>query len=318
MTYLQSHHIPQGQPHRKLRCDRHSRNNPKSLTGRSVVKRTPWLKGLWQSMNHSVRRRPGSVANSESLEARQLLSASALFIPNTGELNIEFDSSDNVRVSSQNGNVRVEEEAANGTFTPISSLGTLLASSVQSITIVGGDDANSIDLNGVTATAFTALTSISVDAGNGDDTVIGSPDFSDSVNGGHGNDTLLGQGGNDTLAGGDGNDVITAGNGDDSVRGGDGQDSITGDAGNDTIEAGDGSDTVSCGDGNDSLFAGNGQDSVTGDAGDDTLNGDGGTDTVRGGDGNDSLFGGEFNDLLVGDAGDDTLIGNAGDDTLIG
>ena len=56
------------------------------------MKRTPWLKGLWQSMNHSARRRPGAVAinavaNSESLEARQLMSASALFIPDTGELN---------------------------------------------------------------------------------------------------------------------------------------------------------------------------------------------------------------------------------------
>ncbi len=284
------------------------------------MKRTPWLKGLWQSMNHSARRRPGSmaVANSESLEARELMSATALFIPDTGELNIEMDSSDNVVVSSQNGIVQVEEEAANGTFTPISSLGTLSAALVQSITIVGGDDGNTIDLNGVTAAEFTALTAIAVDAGNGHDMIIGSPDFGDSLNGGHGNDTILGQGGNDTLVGSDGNDSIVAADGDDSVRGGDGQDSITGGAGNDSIEGGDGSDTVAGGDGNDFVFAGNGQDSVTGDAGNDTLNGDGGIDTLRGGDGNDSMLGGEFNDLIVGDAGDDTLLGQGGNDTLIG
>ena len=82
---------------------------------------------------------------------------------------------------------------------------------------------------------------IEVDAGNGHDTIIGSPDIADSLNGGHGDDTIIGQGGNDTLIGNDGHDSIVAGTGDDSIRAGDGQDLVTGDAGNDTINAGDGS-----------------------------------------------------------------------------
>ncbi len=255
----------------------------------------------------------------EALERRELLSASGLFVPATGELSLDLDSSDSVRISSANGNVVIQSSTNGGvSYSPVSSLGTLVAADVISINVLGGDDANTIDLSGVTAAAFTNLTSIIVEGANGDDLLIGSPDFGDSLLGGNGRDTIQGQGGNDTISGGDGNDSIQAGTGDDSVSAGDGNDSVVGENGNDTINAGNGQDTVSGGNGNDNVEGQNGQDSLLGDAGNDTLNGDGGFDTLIGGDGNDLMLGGDLNDSLVGDAGDDTLTGNSGDDTLVG
>ena len=81
------------------------------------MKRTPWLKGLWQSMRStSVRRRSGSTAGIESLEGRQLLSTSALFILSTGELDINLGSSDSVQVNAQSGNAQIKEKAADGSW----------------------------------------------------------------------------------------------------------------------------------------------------------------------------------------------------------
>lgn len=282
------------------------------------MKRTPWLKSFWQAWNLSARRRTQTAAPAEVVEARVLLSTSALFLEATGELNIQVGTEDSIRVDSIGGAVRIAAAAPGQNYANVNNFGFVPATSVQSIVIVGGDEANTIDLDGVTSAAFSTLSLISVDAANGHDTIIGSPDFSESLNGGHGNDTILGQAGDDTLIGGDGNDSIVGDLGNDSIRGGDGQDSITGDEGNDSIESGDGLDTVSGGDGDDSVFGGNGEDSITGDDGNDTLNGDGGVDTVTGGDGNDSILGGELNDSLLGEAGNDTINGQGGNDFISG
>ena len=285
------------------------------------MKRSSWLKSWWESARSSSRRRVQGVkpaAQAEVMEERQLLSSTGLFIPATGELNLLLGSQDNVRISSASGRVLVETSTGAGTYSTLASIGNVSSASVQSIVVIGGDEANTIDLSGVTSVAFTGLPTISIDGDNGNDSITGSPDFGDSIIGGHGDDTIDGQDGNDTITGGDGNDSIIAGDGDDSVLGGDGQDSITGDDGNDTIDSGNGDDTISGGAGNDSVFAANGQDSVNGDAGDDTLNGDGGTDTVSGDDGNDLIFGGEFDDSLSGGAGNDTIDGQAGNDHING
>ena len=282
------------------------------------------LSNVWNRLRgpKNVRQRvaiaPSAPAEVESFEARQLLSASALFIPATGELNIELNSNDNVRVSSVNGSVLIEVGANGGAYAPLTSIGTVASSSVLSLVVLGGDDANVIDLNSVTAAAFTALTSTSVDAANGNDTIVGSPDLRDNINGGHGEDTISGQGGNDSILGGDGNDVITGGTGDDTINSGDGNDSVDGNDGNDVVSLGNGQDTLNGGNGNDSCFAGNGQDLLNGDAGNDTLNGDGGTDTVNGGADNDSILGGEFADVLNGNDGNDTINGQSGNDSITG
>jgi Ca2+-binding RTX toxin-like protein len=247
-----------------------------------------------------------------------MLAASALFLPGTGELSIEINSSDSVRVSSANGRVQVQTSINGGPFQTVTSVSNVPSANVQRITVLGGDDANTIDLSGVTAAAFPNLASILVDGANGNDTLIGSPDFADSIIGGHGNDTIQGNGGDDTLLGGDGADSILGGTGNDSINSGDGDDNVSADDGDDTILAGDGQDTISGGAGNDTIDGANGQDSLLGDAGNDTLNGDGGTDTLDGGDGDDLLFGGELHDSLLGGAGNDTLDGQSGNDNIDG
>ena len=262
------------------------------------MKRSTWLKDWWESIRISNRRRGRTVAQAEVMEPRQLLSGSGLFIPATGELNLQLGSLENVRVSTQNGAVLVETSTGSGSYSPLISLGTVQAASVQSLVVVGGDDANTIDLIGVTSFDFTSLTSIEVDAGNGHDRVIGTPNFGDSIIGGHGHDTIDGHGGNDTINGGDGDDSITGGTGNDSINSGDGQDSVAGEIGDDTIDAGDGDDTISGGVGNDSIYGDNGEDLLSGNNGDDTLNGDGGTDTLEGGAGADFLAGGSGNDSV--------------------
>ncbi len=192
------------------------------------------------------------------------------------------------------------------------------ASEVTAILITGSDSDNVIDLSGVTAAQFSALTSIQVSGGDGDDRITGSADLANSLNGSDGADTLFGQAGNDTLSGGNGADSILGGVGNDSLLGGDGNDTIAAADGNDTVLAGNGSDTVDAGNGIDSVDGNNGEDSLLGGAGTDTLNGDGGSDTISGGDGNDLIFGGEFNDSLLGDSGRDTIDAQAGNDTVDG
>lgn len=264
------------------------------------------------------RRRAVSTAPSENLETRQLMTVNPLFLDASGELELQLGHSDSIRLSEVGGKVLLEQSADGVNYTKVTSLPDTAATAVKSIIIVGGQDGNTINLSGVSSVAFTDLTSISIDAGNGDDTIIGSFDIADNIDGGHGNDTINALGGNDTILGNDGDDVINAGAGNDSISGGDGHDSIAGEAGDDSINSGDGDDSISGGSGVDNVFAGNGEDLVHGDAGDDVLNGDGGIDTVFGDDGNDSILGGEFADSLLGGSGNDTINGQAGNDIISG
>ena len=82
---------------------------------------------------------------------------------------------------------------------------------VTSITVnATGAFANTINLAGVTAAAFTGLTTVTVNAGAGADTVTGSG-IGDILNGEDGNDALNGEGGNDALSGGPGTDTLNGG-----------------------------------------------------------------------------------------------------------
>ena len=265
-----------------------------------------WLKN-WKTTPRNRNKSQTALVAAEQMEPRTLLSASALII--AGELNVSLHTNENVQVSTFNGNLLVQTSSGTGLFTPITSLGTVAASSITSIVINGGDQENIIDLGGVLAADFTKLPSIKVNSGNGNDTITGSPDLPDSLSGGDGNDLINSQGGNDTVDGGDGRDTINAGTGDDNILAGDGADVVDGGSGNDTISGGNGADTITSGAGNDSVSGNNGEDSITGDAGDDTINSDGGTDFVSGGTGNDSILGGELNDVLQGDDGTDTIEG---------
>ena len=144
------------------------------------------------------------------------MSASALFI--AGELNVSLGPTDDVVISDNPvsaGNVLV---LLNGR--PVTNITTVASSSVTKIIVNGGDDANLIDLTGVTGAAFNnPALSIVVNAGNGSDTLLGSSDLADSLDGGDGDDSIDGGIGNDVVSGGLGNDLVSGGNNNDTVFG---------------------------------------------------------------------------------------------------
>lgn len=272
---------------------------------------TNWLRAFTQTQRRKSSDRP-IVAAVERMEDRSLLSVAALFV--NGELFVSSDGGDNITIQ-QNSASKIEV-LANGSV-----LGTtpnVATSSVTSIVVKGGDAANNINLNSVTNVTYPNIASIRVDAGNGDDVIVGSPFFGDSLFGGDGKDVISGQGGADTIDGGDGNDNIVGGDGDDNLIGEDGSDTISGDLGNDSISGGNHNDNINGGDGNDTIDAGQSNDTVNGGIGDDFINGMDGADSITGDVGNDSILGGAGNDILSGNDGNDTLLGQAGTDTVNG
>ncbi|HKH17248.1 MAG TPA: calcium-binding protein [Solirubrobacteraceae bacterium] len=223
---------------------------------------------------------------------------------------------------------------------------------LTSIVVNGGPGANAINLAGVTATAFPLVASVTINGGDGNDTIAGS-ELVDSMHGGNGDDRISG----------DDNPVST-------------QDDFQGEAGDDTLvwNPGDDDDVMEGGDGNDTIEvnggggpeqftvkpskiagrvefdrtgptppgpfnldigtserldmnAGGGDDSFTADG---ALNALGFALDVDGGDGNDSIDGGDGADVLGGGNGDDRIVGDdnpagtrddsrggAGNDTMV-
>lgn len=121
------------------------------------------------------------------------------------------------------------------------------------------------------------FTAVSVFLRQGDDTFSVDPQlrFADhalTVDGGNGNDTITGSSAADVLSGGNGDDVIRGGDGNDFIAGGLGDDNVDGQRGVDTEILGAGDDTALWlpGEGNDAIDGGRGQDTLTfiGSAGD--------------------------------------------------
>jgi Ca2+-binding RTX toxin-like protein len=205
-------------------------------------------------------------------------------------------------------------------FLQVSEGGSTLTvdSSVAQVTVDGGNGDDTITVTDMDRVCRGLVT---VRGGKGDDLLTGVNaklgQMSLSMSGGDGNDTIIGTSGDDTLSGDAGNDRIKAGLGNDLVFGGAGIDSINGDGGNDTLIGGDGTDTL-VGDGADTLSGDAGNDSLVGGQGNDSLTGGDGNDTVSGGDGNDTVSGDNGNDSLLGDSGQDSINGGNGDDTIDG
>ena len=120
-------------------------------------------------------------------------------------------------VVSPNGS-QVETSAPGTTTSPVGS------TAVENLT-VRGDGGN----DRITAgNGLSALTTLTLDGGSGDDTLFG----------GDGNDILIGGPGNDQVVGGRGNDVAELGSGDDTFvwNPGDGSDTVDGQSGHDTLQ----------------------------------------------------------------------------------
>jgi Ca2+-binding RTX toxin-like protein len=170
-----------------------------------------------------------------------------------------------------------------------------------------------------------------VDAGSGNDTLVGSKNAN----------VLNGNAGNDFLNGNEGTDVLNGADGDDTVQGGAGNDAVNGGAGTDVADyltaagpvvanlntgttSGQGNDTLADIENlygspfNDTLRGNANANVINGRQGNDTIQGNGGDDLINGGSGNDGLNGGSGNDLINGQVGADALNGNSGDDTLAG
>jgi Ca2+-binding RTX toxin-like protein len=197
---------------------------------------------------------------------------------------------------------------------------------------LGGDDV----FNG--AAGLAPLTLLSVNGGNGDDSLSGG-DGPDLITGGDGNDKLSGEGGDDRLVGDRGTDTHVGGDGNDTLvwNNGDGADVSNGDAGFDSVEI-NGSPAA----GDAFTVRPNGARAaidrtnlvpftvdftaealrVNGEGGDDQLTVSPGLPgllvTADGGSGNDALTGAEEVDSLVGGAANDTLNGGGGSDLLDG
>ena len=284
---------------------------------------TPWIDSVRQRLalpRPQRRRRRRLAARSERLEDRTLLTASTLWIPGSGLLSVTATSGESITVGTNPmSEVEVEIDGVVDTSLPVIPAGT-----VQQIQVQGGDGDNAIDLSNVGQALFSYTdlggdgVQIVVNGGDGHDTITGSLDLDDTLEGGDGDDILNGNLGDNSLDGGDGNDSLTGGSGDDYLDGEDGRDTIEAGAGDDSLVGGNGQDSLSGGVGADSLTGGHGQDTLDGGSEDDTLDGGDGADLLTGDDGNDKLMGGIDDDTLRGGNDDDTLLGQAGNDSLVG
>lgn len=166
-------------------------------------------------------------------------------------------------------------------------LGTLLASTAATVTIVGKTDATGTASN----TATVSTTQIDTNAANNQDTettvINAAPSNAKpkkgkkgKASGGCKSPTIAGTLGNDVLAGTAGNDVIVSYAGNDRIFAG---------GGNDVICAGNGRNRVVAGAGNDAIFGSGGRDRIRGKGGSDVINGGGAFDRCRGGPGRDTM-----------------------------
>ncbi len=206
-------------------------------------------------------------------------------------------------------------------------LSHMLVGGVLTVTGTNGNDNISLNLSGnqvklsddghISIIPLASITSIQIDAGNGNDKIISDDAIKvpTTLMGGPGNDSLRAGGGDDFLSGAGGNDTMDGGLGADTMFGGSGTDTVTyasrtadltitiDDNGNDG-EAGERDDV------------GSGVENVIGGSGNDSIVGSAGNNSITGGDGNDTIFGAAGNDTIDGGLGADSMSGGPGLDTI--
>jgi hypothetical protein len=167
-----------------------------------------------------------------------------------------------------------------------------------------GDDATTIWSGiGPTRTDTAATEGDVIDAGAGDDNVIGSW-AADRIEGGLGDDEIDGLAGSDIIEGNEGDDELS---GDGITKAGYLSSVDAANHGADFIDGGEGKDEIDGQGGADQLFGGNGDDKIFGDSGvksdspyavalqyqgDDYIDGEGGNDYAEGNKGDDTIYGG--------------------------
>ncbi|MGH2745104.1 MAG: calcium-binding protein [Thermoleophilaceae bacterium] len=261
-----------------------------------------------------------------------------------GVLTVNSDANDAITITSAGGQVKVNGADPGS--------GAAASAGITAIDVSGGPGANDINLAGVNGTDFTALSAVTVDGGDGNDTINGSQ-LADELSGGNGDDRIIGDdnpaGSQDESLGEAGNDTMVWNPGDDD-------DVNEGGAGSDTVEVNGGGGpedftvkpsttagrvafdrtgpnppgpfNVDIGTSERlDLNAGGGNDTLVADSGLQAL---GFALDIDGGDGNDTLDGGDGADLISGGNGDDRITGDdnpagtrdqsrgdAGNDTMV-
>jgi trimeric autotransporter adhesin len=217
-------------------------------------------------------------------------------------------------------------------------------SSLVGIEAISGETFFNVRILGTSADDYmyfvtTTLTNIfEIDAGNGNDTMIGSA-LDNTMRGGDGDDFISGGAGNDVLYGDKGSDTLSGGTGDDSFYISAGTDLYKGAAGYDVIYAGQNGANLEIDQGvlssieeisangfyGVTISAANALGSVidlrhVSLADDDitAINGGNGADTIFGSLTYDYIYGGLGSDSLSGYNGDDIIHGGGGADTLVG
>ncbi|MEZ6102613.1 MAG: calcium-binding protein [Pirellulaceae bacterium] len=249
--------------------------------------------------NQSVQRTRRSQLHLESLEHRQMMTVTSIFVAENGVLSIGCnDANDNLTVYRSGADTMVQSISPTGASTTWN-----MGASVRSLNIStkGGSDLVNNNTN-LPSTMY---------GGTGNDTLNGGS-ARDVIFGDAGNDTLNGNGGRDLLYGGIGNDDIVGGGGDDSIYGGPGNDLAYGDF-TSNVQSFNGAVA-----GNDRIIGNDGMDLLYGGFGNDLLYGHQGEDYLYGQDGNDRLFGGADYDHLMGQNGDDFLDAGSNNEYAIG
>jgi Ca2+-binding RTX toxin-like protein len=315
-----------------------------------------YCRSLWGCLRlqpgRRLQRRRSSLLSFEALENRATPSVSSSFTfdgsgsTSPGKLDVTLDGSDSVAFSvSSDGLILVNgstvESKPHKNDANQNAREIVKARNVREIEITAnGASGNRIDLGGLRADTFAALSVVNVKAGGGDDTVLpSSKAFGGTIDGGDGIDTLdyslfagsvnvnLGSGaatnfgavaGFENARGGAGGDTLTGNGLANVLLGNAGADRLTGGGGADKLYGNDGIDVLLGGAGNDIMDGGAGADRLSGDAGDDRLAGGAGADVINGGAGRDRISGGSGDDRLSGGADADILAGNAGNDKLSG
>jgi Ca2+-binding RTX toxin-like protein/arylsulfatase A-like enzyme len=240
-------------------------------------------------------------------------------------------------------------------FAPISYYLLGVADAAYSVSVVGTNESDIIDinsltdgsaeflLNGVSAGSLPGISSALVVAGAGDDVITVNGSIDTTFQGGAGSDVLNGGSGNDRFYGGGGSDLLRGGAGDDVYL----FDCDFPQEFNTIDESGGGYDVLDfratrtqaisinlsltgfqpvnmllglqllSGNEIEGVFGGALGDTIIGNSLNNTLRGGGGPDILDGGAGNDSLYGGGDDDVLIGGEGNDLLQGDLGNDTYI-
>ncbi|MEQ1696450.1 MAG: peroxidase family protein [Hyphomicrobiaceae bacterium] len=215
-----------------------------------------------------------------------------------------------------NVNDVVIEAGGGGSDTVRSTLSYTLSANVESLVLLGAATVGTGNAGNNTLNGASSNQVLTLNGGDGSDTLMGSTANGNILNGGDGADTLITIGGGNTLTGGDGNDQYTSVSASDTIIE---TNANQGTGGFDTLRANYNVTALAAN--VESLVLLGAATTGTGNAGNNTMNGTQSNQvlTLNGGDGSDVMMGSNANgNALNGGDGADTFITRSGGNILTG